>query len=57
MLAGRSNSFKPPTAGDLFGQYKMMQKHEKMTDTLAHGYSSVSNQRELSNVYQQATGV
>ena len=31
----------------------MMQKHVKMTETLAHGYSSESTQPELSNEYQQ----
>ena len=29
-----------------------MQKPLKMTETLAHGYSSESTQRELSNEYQ-----
>ena len=29
-----------------------MQKSEKMIETLAHGYSSDSTQRELSNEYQ-----
>ena len=31
---------------------KMMQKTYKMTETLAHGYSSESTQRELSYEYQ-----
>ena len=31
---------------------KMMQKTWKMTETLAHGYSSESTQLELSNEYQ-----
>ena len=35
-----------------FGQYKMMQKNFKMTETLANGYSYESAQRELSNQYQ-----
>ena len=30
----------------------MMLKKQKMTETLAHGYSSKSTQRELSNEYQ-----
>ena len=30
----------------------MMQKHEKMTENLEHGYSSKSTQQELSNEYQ-----
>ena len=30
----------------------MQNKHEKMTETLAHGNSSDSTQRELSNEYQ-----
>ena len=29
-----------------------MQKHEKLTETLAHGYSTESIQQELSNEYQ-----
>ena len=39
-------------AGFKFGQYKMMQKTWKMTETLANGYSSESTRRELSNEYQ-----
>ena len=37
-----------------FGQYKMMRKPRKMTETMAHGYSpdSTQRQRELSNEYQ-----
>ena len=37
-----------------FGRYKVMQKKtpEKMTETLAHGYSSENAQQELSNEYQ-----
>ena len=31
---------------------KWYKKPEKMTETLAHGYSSESAQRELSNEYQ-----
>ena len=42
----------PYAAGGYFGQYKMMQKSEKITKTLANGYSSESAQRELSNEYQ-----
>ena len=45
-------SFNPYAAGGLFCQYKMMQKNEKVTKTLAHGYSSESTPRELSNEYQ-----
>ena len=36
-----------------FGQYKILPKHEKLTETLAHGYSSEIIQRELSNEYQR----
>ena len=41
-------------ADGLFGQYQMMQKNKqkKMTETLAHGYSSESTQWELFNEYQ-----
>ena len=40
-------ALNPYAAGDEFGQYKMMQKNNwKMTDTLAHGYSSESTQQE-----------
>ena len=35
-----------------FGQYKIMQKTLKITETLANGYSSERSQRELSNDYQ-----
>ena len=35
-----------------FGQYKMILKTWKTTETLAHRYSSESIQRELSNEYQ-----
>ena len=35
-----------------FGQYKMMQKSWKITETLAYRYSSESAQRGLSNEYQ-----
>ena len=31
---------------------KLCKKHEKFTETLAHGYSSESAQRELSHEYQ-----
>ena len=34
-----------------FGQYKMMKNTLKITESLAHGYSSESTQRELSNEY------
>ena len=37
------------TAG---GQYKMMQKKLKLTETLAHWYSSERTQQKLSNEYQ-----
>ena len=33
-------------------KYKMMQKNWKLSETLAHGYSSESSQWELSNEYQ-----
>ena len=32
----------PYSAGSLFGQYKMMQVNLKMTEMMAHGYSSES---------------
>ena len=35
-----------------FCQLKLMQKAEKITETLAHLYSSESIQQELSNKYQ-----
>ena len=35
-----------------FGQYKILQKPLKMTETLAHGYSYESTQQELSNEHQ-----
>ena len=42
-----------PHAGDgLFGQYKRCETTEIMAESLAHGYSSESAQRELSNEYQ-----
>ena len=47
-----AHSFNPYAAGGLFGQYQMMQKSWKMTETLAHGYSYVSTQQELSYEYQ-----
>ena len=37
-----------------FVEYKMMQKKLKVTETMAHGYSSESTQRELSNEYQHS---
>ena len=39
----------PSAGGGKFGQYKIMHKYEKMTETLAHGYSYENTQRELSN--------
>ena len=45
-------NFNPYTAGGYFGQYKMMQKTWKMTETLANGYPFESTQWELSNEYQ-----
>ena len=42
----------PHAAGGYFGQYKMMQKSPKMTETLAMGNSSERTQRALSNEYQ-----
>ena len=45
----------PYDAGDWFGQYKMMQRTWKMTETLAYGYSSESAQLELSDEYQHVT--
>ena len=45
-------SCKSYTAGGYVGLYKMMQKTWKITEPLAHGYSSESTQQELSNEYQ-----
>ena len=45
-------SFNPYAAGGYFGQYKIMLKNLKMTETLANGYSSESAQQDLSNAYQ-----
>ena len=42
----------PYAAGGYFSQYKMMQKIWKMTETLAHGYSSESTRGALSYEYQ-----
>ena len=42
----------PYAACGNFFQYKMMQKTSKMTETIAHRYSSESTQQELSNEYQ-----
>ena len=42
----------PYAAGGKFWHYKIMQKPEKITETLGNGYSSESTQRELSNEYQ-----
>ena len=42
----------PYDAGGQFCQYEMMQKSWKMTEILAHGYSSESTPRELSSEYQ-----
>ena len=42
----------PYAAGGKFGQYKMMQKTWKITETLACGYSPASAQQELSDEYQ-----
>ena len=44
--------FSPYAAGGWFGQYKMMQKRWKRTETLAFGFSFESTQLELSNEYQ-----
>ena len=39
-----------PDAGDgQFGHYNMVRKSEKMTETLAYGYSSERTLQELSN--------
>ena len=45
-------SVNPYAADGYFGQYKMMLKTWKMTETLAYGYSYESAQWELSNKYQ-----
>ena len=45
-------SVNPYAAGGWFGQYKMMHKSWKVTETLANGYSYASTQWELSNEYQ-----
>ena len=42
----------PYAAGGWFHQYRMMLKTLKTTGTLAHGYSSESTKRKLSNEYQ-----
>ena len=42
----------PYAASGWLSQYKMIQKNLERTETLAHGYSSDSNQQELSNEYQ-----
>ena len=42
----------PYAAGGYFGQYKMMRKTWKMTETLENGYSFESTRREISNEYQ-----
>ena len=42
----------PYAAGGYFGQYNIMQKTFKVTESLAHGYSSESTQREVSNEYR-----
>ena len=39
-------------AGGIFGQFKMMLKPWKLTETLAYEHSSESTQPELSNEYQ-----
>ena len=44
--------FNPYAAGSYLGQYKMIQKSWKMTETLTNGYSSESTHQELSNEYQ-----
>ena len=49
---GSAVSYSTYAAGGLFGHYKMMQKSWRMTETLAHWYSSESTQQELSNEYQ-----
>ena len=38
-------------AGGYLGQHEMMTKGSEMAETLAHGYSSDSTQRELSYEY------
>ena len=54
MVLGKTcqSMVNPYAAGGQFGQYKMMQKTWKMTETLGHEYSSVSTEGELSNEYQ-----
>ena len=46
------DNFNPYGAVGYFFQYKIMQKSQKMVETLAYGYSSESTQWELSNEYQ-----
>ena len=41
----------PYAAGGYFGQYITIQKSGGIPETLAHGYSSESTQREVSNEY------
>ena len=47
----------PYAAGGLFDQYKMMQKTWKITETLAHGYSSEGTHRELEKVALALAGL
>ena len=42
----------PYAAGGYFGQYKIMLKSWKITETLTNGYSSESTQQEPLNEYQ-----
>ena len=53
MTFGVNYFLNPYGVGGLFGQYKMMQKTYKMTETLVHGYLSESTQKELSESTQK----
>ena len=44
--------FQDYAAGGYLGQYKMMQKSWKITETMVNGYSYESTQWGLSNEYQ-----
>ena len=46
------HALNPYGGSGKFGPYKMMQKIEKMTETLAYGYSADCHLRELSNQYK-----
>ena len=52
-MGGELMSWSPSVSAALYcSQYKKGQITWKITETLAHGYSSESTQKELSNEYQ-----